>query len=167
MTGLYDDEEMPSNVKAQVMNAVNLVNRNPFITMTKDMDLVSVFEDFASNVNTAMTKLETLTGVEIGSNPAADAEMVEHKVLTYLHQSEERGQTLELVLSSAFMKEAFAPYSALQKLDRAERQGQVYDPMQARMAMDGLKALQLFAKVVPAVYKTISQDQGLSLASVA
>lgn len=166
MSGLYDDEQQPSRVKAQVMSAVGLVNKNPFITLTKTVELVSVFEDFSSNVSDAMKKLEDLTGVGAGA-AVEDQEAVEKSVLSYLGQSEESGQSIELILSSAFMKEAFAPYSALQSLDRQERKSEVYDFAQAQTAMNGLKALQLFAKVVPAVYRTISQEQGPSLAHVA
>lgn len=167
MVGLYDDEQLPSKVKAHVMNAVNLVNRNPFIIMTKDIDLISAFEDFALDVVTAMDKLETITGVHADDVAGMDEGSIETNVLFYLQQSEEKGQAIEFVLSTAFMKEAFAPYSALQTLDRQERKSEPYDPVQAQAAMKGLKALQLFAKVVPAVYRTISQEQGPSLASVA
>jgi hypothetical protein len=166
MVGMYDDEALPTKVRAEVIDQIRMVNENPFLFESDVTSLTVAFEEFARNVQSAKTNLHKLTGVS-AEGAATKVEDVVRDTITILNKAEETGKPVELILSSAFMQCAKKPYFALLDLDKMAKTNKPLDAELAKEAMNGLEALQLFANVVPSVYKTISQDHGPRLESVA
>jgi hypothetical protein len=166
MVGMYEEDVLPSRVRLEVIEPIRMVNENPFLFESDITSLSNAFEEFAQNVQKAKTNLQKLTGVT-ASGTAPKVEDVVKATIAILSKTDLTGKAVELVLSKDFMERAKSPYFALLDLDRMAKQNKPLDADLAKTAMEGLEALQLFANVVPSVYRTISQDHAPNIGSAA
>lgn len=166
MVGMYEEEVLPSRVRLEVIEPIRMVNENPFIFESDISSLSAAFEDFALGVQIAKMNLQKLTGVT-ASGSALKVEDVVKGTIAILKEADGTGRPVELVLAKDFMKCAKAPYFALLDLDKMAKQNKPLNTDLAKTAMEGLEALQLFANVVPSVFKTIKQEHAPSMGSAA
>lgn len=164
-------EEERKRAKLKAAFVRDLLNRtggfriSPFFTETGRDELLIAFGQMAEDIKAAAAKLSEVSGV--------DAPVLENNETSgflakgIVANSKASGIGVDVLLNSAFQQAAFAPWNALQTLERGESEDGTLCPDLVKEAMAGLSGLHAVVNAVPIVYKETPRSGACPVCAVA